>query len=73
MKRILVLLTAVIAPTFLAAKGPMVKIVINGLASPLEITAPAISKFNPYAGPTTGFIINWSEGTVAAPPENLPR
>jgi hypothetical protein len=48
----------------------------------LEITGPAISKFNPYAGPgvivngaekTTGFIVNWSEATVAAPPENLQR
>jgi alginate O-acetyltransferase complex protein AlgJ len=61
---------------------PMVKISIGGLASPLEITNPAISKFNPYAGPgvsvdgvedTTGFIVNWRAGIVAPPPENLPH
>jgi hypothetical protein len=82
MKRILFVALGFIAPAFLAAKGPMVKISIGGLASPLEITDPAISKFNPYAGPgvtvngveqTTGFIVNWSEGTVAPPRENLPR
>lgn len=72
MKRILLVVTAVMAPTFLVAKGPMVKIVISGLASPLEISDPAISKFNPYAGPRSGFIINWSD-IVTAPSENLPR
>jgi hypothetical protein len=82
MKRILFVALGFITPAFLAAKGPMVKITIGGSASLLEITDPAISKFNPYAGPgvivnggeeTAGFIVNWPEGTVAPPPENLPR
>jgi len=82
MKRILFVALGFIAPAFLAAKGPIVKVSVGGLASPLEITAPAISRFNPYAGPgvianvveeTAGFIVNWSDGTVAPPPENLPR
>lgn len=82
MKQILFFSLGFIAPAFLAAKGPMVKISIAGLASPLDITDPAISKFNPYAGPgvtvngveeTTGFIVNWSAGIVAPPPENLRR
>lgn len=73
MKRILFVVTTLIAPTFLVAKGRIVKIVILGLASPLEITDPVISRFNPYAGPMGGFIITWREGTVAAPPKNLPR
>jgi hypothetical protein len=82
MKRFLFVVLGFVAPVFLAAKGPMVKISIGGLASPLEITDPAISQFNPYAGPgvtvngieqTEGFIVNWSEGIVAAPPTSLPR
>jgi len=60
----------------------MVKISIAGAGSAIEITDPAISSFNPYAGPgvivngseeTIGFIVNWPAGTVAAPPGNLPR
>ena len=81
MKRVLFVGTGLVVPAFLAAKGPMARVSIEGPAAPVEITNTRFG-FNPYAGPgvtvngseqTTGFIVDWSEGTVGSPPETLPR
>lgn len=72
-----------------SAKGPTTKITITGddLDAPLEIRDPAtIRPFEVWAGPgtmscvrgncqehTTGFIVDWPLGFVAARPAGLPQ
>jgi len=80
----LALLTVFTAPASLWAKGATVKVTIRGasLAAPIEITDRSIlADFNVWDGPgtyinnaeqTKGFIVDWSQGIVANPPEGLP-
>ncbi len=73
MKTILgTIFSLVCAPLFLMAKGPTLKITINGanLASPVEITDKQIlEKFAVWGG----LGIDWEKGPVGKPQVTLPR
>jgi hypothetical protein len=69
-------------PARLAAKARSIKITVSGgnVASVVEITDPKIlDSFNVWAGPGTssneaeGFIVQWSRGAIAEPPNRLPQ
>jgi len=72
-------------PFIVTAKGPTLKITINGsdLSSPIEITEKGIlEKFDVWSGAgveingipqTKGFIVDWEKGPVAEPPPTLRR
>ena len=77
-----VLLAMSAVPTSLAAKEKTTKITITGgnLATAVEITDPKIlDSFNVWTGPGTssneaeGFIVQWSRGAFAEPPNRLPQ
>ncbi len=79
---VLSILTMLIIPPALSAKGDTVKITIKGagLTTPIEITERKIRDFRVWAGPgvgvngieqTDGFVIDWSQGTVAKRPSGL--
>src|SRR5262249_42549303 len=73
------LLTVFCLPLFLIAKGPTLKITIEGddIAIPVEITEPnVLGQFQVWAGAGTwinrvpqdaGFIIDWRKGKVDVP------
>lgn len=91
MKRIAVLLVlflSLASPAPLLAKGPTLKIVIQGadLATPIEIRdTKVLSSFAVWSGlgtysnkpgfdPTTpSFVIDWSQGATPEPSESAPR
>lgn len=75
---ILVAISAI--PVALAAKEKTVKITVSGgnLATAIEIIDPKIvDNFNVWTGPGTssneaeGFIVQWSRGAIAEPPNRL--
>jgi hypothetical protein len=77
-----VLLAMSAVPTSLPAKEKTTKITITGgsLATAVEITDPKIlDSFNVWTGPGTssneaeGFIVKWSRGAIAEPPNRLPQ
>lgn len=77
---ILVAISAI--PVTLAAKEKAVKITVTGgnLSRALEITDSRIlDSFNVWTGPGTssneaeGFIVQWSRGAIAEPPNRLPQ
>jgi hypothetical protein len=68
----------------LLAKGDMVRIEIRGeaLAESIATTDPKIQAFHVWSGPgvnnvavekAEGFIANWKNGAVLAPPARMPR
>ena len=76
------LLLMVGIPASLPAKGRTVRISMKGpdRKTPIEITDPTtLASFNVWTGPGTssnqgkGLIVDWSQGTVSAPPKGLPR
>src|ERR1700745_2480683 len=71
-----------VVPARLAAKEKTTKITVTGgnLATAIEITDSRIlDSFNLWTGPGTssneadGFIVQWSRGAIAEPPNRLPR
>jgi hypothetical protein len=73
-----------VASPSLFAKGNMVRIEIRGqaLSRPVAIIDPKIQAFHVWSGPgvnnvavenAEGFIANWKNGTVPAPPARMPR
>ncbi len=79
---VLSILTMLIIPPPLSAKGDTAKITIKGagLTTPIEITDAKIRDFRVWAGPgvrvngieqTEGFVIDWSQGPVAERPSGL--
>lgn len=73
-----------IVPTALLAKGPTVKITIQGpgISTPIESTDTKLAAFNVWSGPgvqingvdqTEGFIIDWGKGPMPEPAAALPR
>jgi hypothetical protein len=79
-----VLFIAFFMAPVLWAKGDMVLIEVRAkaLTSPIKITDPKIQEFTVWAGPgvngagledASGFIADWKQGAVAAPPAGLTR
>ena len=77
-----VLVAMSVVPARLAAKEKTTKITVTGgnLATAIEITDSRIlDSFNLWTGPGTssneadGFIVQWSRGAIAEPPNRLPR